>query len=447
MTDSNPGPIKTFVLDTNVLLHDPDALFVFGHNKVSLPMIVIEELDNFKKYHDERGKNARIISRLLDKLRQKGKLNEGVTLESGGLLKIELDYQVKLPYEFTHSKADNQILMTALLLQNKGEDVYFISKDINLRIKAEAVGLKAQDYERSKVKFEELYSGWTELEVSGEQIDNFYKQKKIKIDPLRQLADGGKDLLANQFIILKSVTASSQSALGKYCAKDKEIMSLRKELHLWDLKPLNTEQRFAFDLLLDDEINLVTLVGIAGTGKTLLALAGGLQKTIEEKKYRRFFVLRPIMPLGRDIGYLPGTKEEKLTQWMGAIYDNLEFLMVKNNEEDLDEKIQYLIDSGKMEIEALTYIRGRSLPKQYIIIDDAQNLTPLEVKTIISRAGEGTKLVFTGDPYQIDNPYLDASSNGLTYIVEKLKGQEIYGHLTFTKTERSPLSALAAQLL
>ncbi len=431
-------PFKTFVLDTNVLLHDPEALQVFGHNKISIPLTVIEELDHFKTFHDERGRNSRVISRYLDKLRKKGKLNEGVELDNGGILKIELDTQVILPYEFHNKKEDNQILMTALAIQAKGEDVYFISKDINLRIKAEAIGLKVQDYERSKVKIDELYTGVKELILTSDKIDAFYQQKKLKYTDT--------EILANQFVILKAADGKSQSALGKYNPQTFEIVPLRKDTHIWDLKPLNTEQRFAIDLLLDDNIKLVTLVGVAGTGKTLLALAAALQKTVEEKLYRRFFVLRPIMPMGRDIGFLPGTKEEKLTQWMGAIYDNLEFLMEKNGEE-IESKIQYLTETGKMEIEALTYIRGRSLPNQYIIIDDSQNLTPSEVKTIISRAGQGTKLVFTGDPYQIDNPYLDASSNGLTYVVEKLKGQDIYGHINFTKTERSPLAALAAQLL
>lgn len=430
---------KTFVLDTNVLLHDPEALEVFGHNKIIIPMTVIEELDHFKRLHDERGRNSRLVSRFLDRLRRKGRLNEGVELENGGVLKIELDAQAELPFQFHNNREDNQILMTALALQKKGDDVYFISKDINLRIKAEAIGLKVQDYERSKVKIDELYTGVKEILVEAAKIDSFYQQKKLPYE--------SSDLLANQFTIFKSTDGKSQSALGRYLTLTKEIISLRKDPHIWDLKPLNTEQRFAIDLLLDDNIKLVTLVGIAGTGKTLLALAAALQKTVEEKIYRRFFVLRPIMPMGRDIGFLPGTKEEKLTQWMGAIYDNLEFLMEKNGDDDIESKIQYLTDTGKLEIEALTYIRGRSLPNQYIIIDDAQNLTPSEMKTIISRAGLGTKLVFTGDPYQIDNPYLDASSNGLTYIVEKLKGQEIYGHVNFTKTERSPLAALAAQLL
>ncbi|MDD5491152.1 MAG: PhoH family protein [bacterium] len=436
-------PFKTFVLDTNVLIHDPEALSVFGHNKISIPLIVIEELDRFKTFHDERGRNSRIISRYLDKLRKKGKLNEGIELDNGGILKIELDAKVEMPFEFRNHNDDNQILMTALALQTKGEDVYFISKDINLRIKAEAIGLKVQDYERSKVKIDELYTGCKEITITSEQIDSFYKDKKLKLTE--------DDLFANQFTILKSSDEKSQSALGKYVKSTKEIVPLRKDTRIWDLKPLNTEQRFAIDLLMDDNIKLVTLVGVAGTGKTLLALAAALQKTVEEKLYRRFFVLRPIMPMGRDIGFLPGTKEEKLTQWMGAIYDNLEFLMEKGTdkvgEEDTESKIQYLTETGKMEIEALTYIRGRSLPNQFIIIDDSQNLTPSEVKTIISRAGQGTKLVFTGDPYQIDNPYLDASSNGLTYVVEKLKGQDIYGHINFTKTERSPLAALAAQLL
>ena len=287
-------PCKTFVLDTNVLLHDPEALSVFGHNKIAIPLTVIEELDHFKTFHDERGRNSRVISRYLDKLRKKGKLNEGVELDNGGILQIALDVKIELPYEFHNKKDDNQILMTALSLQTKGEDVYFISKDINLRIKAEAIGLKVQDYERSKVKIDELYTGIKEVTLSGDKIDSFYQQKKLKIEE--------EELLSNQFVILKAADGKSQSALGKYNKATKEIIPLRKDTHIWDLKPLNTEQRFAIDMLLDDNIKLVTLVGVAGTGKTLLALAAALQKTVEEKLYRRFFVLRPIMPMGRDIG-------------------------------------------------------------------------------------------------------------------------------------------------
>jgi PhoH-like ATPase len=432
--------MKTFILDTNVLIHDPEAMFSFADNRVIIPMTVIEELDGFKRLNDERGRSARLISRRLDALRSKGKLSDGITLSTGGILKIEMGREVELPKELSMSKPDHYILGIALYFQQKGEKAILITKDINLRIKAEAIGVDAQDYEKEKVKFEELYSGWRELKVPSAQIDAYYKDQELKVTDT---------FYPNEGVILRDESGTSKSALAKYSAKDKCLIPLfHKNAIPWGLKPLNIEQRFAIELLLCNDVNLVTLIGIPGAGKTLLALACGLQKTIEEKQFRRLFIARPIMPMGRDIGYLPGTKEEKLTSWMGAIYDNLEFLIDRTHIDDkTEDKMQYFFETGKIEIESLTYIRGRSLPNQYIIIDDAQNLTPHEVKTIISRAGADTKIVLTGDPFQIDNPYLDSSSNGLTYLVERFKGQEIFGHLSFTKSERSRLAALAAELL
>jgi PhoH-like ATPase len=431
---------KSFVLDTNVLLHDPDSIFSFKDNKVVIPLTVIEELDNFKKLNDERGRSARLISRILDGLRGKGKLSQGVALKNGGILVIEMMRQVEFPKEFIVSKSDHQILSIALYLKQKGENVIFITKDINLRIKAEILEIKTQDYEKSKVKIDEIYTGWRELKISSEKIDQFYKSGKIAVKD---------NFYPNECVFLKDEAGSSKSALAKYSP---DIKALQPLFHInaqpWGLKPLNIEQKFALELLLCNEISLVTLIGLPGAGKTLLALASGLQKTVEERQFRRLYIARPIIPMGKDIGFLPGTKEEKLVSWMGAINDNLEFLMDKGHEDSkVEEKIDYLFSSGQIEVDSLTYIRGRSLPKQYIIIDDAQNLTPHEVKTIISRAGTGTKIVLTGDPYQIDNPYLDASSNGLTYLVERFKGQPIYGHLMFSKSERSILAGLASELL
>jgi len=432
--------MKTFVLDTNVLLHDPEAMFSFGDNKVVIPMKVIEELDGFKTLNDERGRGARLISRRLDGLRSKGKLSSGVKLKNGGTLTVEFDLQVQLPNELLLSKSDHHILGIAVQLQKKGEKVIFITKDINLRIKAEALGLDAQDYEKEKVKVEELYCGWREIKMSTEKIDQFYKDGKLAVKA---------DYYPNEGIVIRDESGSSKSAITKYNAQKKALIPL---FHLnsnpWGLKALNIEQRFAIELLLCNDVSLVTLIGIPGAGKTLLSLACGLQKTVEEKQFRRLFIARPIIPVGRDIGFLPGSKEEKLSSWMGAIYDNLEYLVDRTHpEERSEDKVQYFFTTGQIEIDSLTYIRGRSLPNQYIIIDDAQNLTPHEIKTIISRAGNGTKIVLTGDPYQIDNPYLDASSNGLTYLVERFKGQEMFGHLSFTKSERSSLAALAAELL
>lgn len=433
--------MKTFVLDTNVLLHDPEAVFSFADNKVVIPMTVIEELDTFKKLNDERGRSARLISRSLDELRMIGKLSEGIKLKSGGIIQIEMNHNdINLPVDFSGQKSDNQILSIAVGLKRKGERVIFITKDINLRIKAEILDVPTQDYEKSKVKIDELYSGWREIKVPPAQIDKFYKEGKLTLK---------QELFANEFVTLKDEAGSSKSALAKYSKKENALTPIfHQNSNPWGLKPLNIEQKFAVELLLCNDINLVTLVGLPGAGKTILALACGLQKTIEERYFRKLYIARPIIPMGRDIGFLPGSKEEKLGAWMGAINDNLEFLVDRGHPDGkTEEKIDYLFSSGQIEVDSLTYIRGRSLPQQYIIIDDAQNLTPHEVKTIISRAGAGTKIVLTGDPYQIDNPYLDASSNGLTYLAERFKGQELFGHITFSKSERSALAALSSELL
>lgn len=434
--------IKTFVLDTNVLLHDPDALFSFTDNKVVIAMTVVEELDSFKRSNDETGRNARMVIRSLDELRSKGNLAQGVPLKNGGILKIELlrDHKVKLPSDFSLDKSDNAILSTALSLNERGERVIFITKDINLRIKCEILNIKTQDYEKAKVKIDELYSGWREIKVGADLIEKFYAQKQLSIK---------SNLYPNEMVWLKSQDNPSKSALAKYSFKDQALMPLfHQKTSPWGLQALNIEQRFAMELLLCDDINLVTLVGLPGSGKTILALACGLQKTIEEKYFRKLYIARPIIPMGNDLGFLPGTKEEKLDAWMGAITDNLEFLLDRDKvDQRTEEKIDYLLTSGQVEIDALTYIRGRTLPQQYVIIDDAQNLTPHEVKTIISRAGKNTKIVLTGDPYQIDSPYLDPSSNGLTYLVERFKGQEIFGHITFSRSERSKLAALSSELL
>ncbi len=441
---------KTFVLDTNVVLHTPKALESFEENNVVIPLGVLEELDNFKKYHDERGRNAREVGRALDALRAKGKLQEGVALANGGMLRVEINgSDAVLPPSLTHLKVDNSLLRVALSLKQKGEDVRFITKDINLRIKADAIGLIAEDYESNKVDIDQLYPGWSTLSVKDADLDQFYKAGKISLQGYKT----EQPLYENEFLLLKSEIYEAKTALGVFKAPLNEAQALWiKDPEAWGIKPLNREQIFALNLLLNDRISLVTLVGTAGTGKTLLAIAAGLLKTMDEKKYRRVLVSRPIVPLGKDIGFLPGSKDEKLAHWMQPIFDNLEFILDKGSHlqtesEDVDGKVQYLLDTRKLEIEALTYIRGRSIPKQYLIVDEAQNLTPHEVKTIVSRAGVGTKIILTGDPYQIDNPYLDSSSNGMVVLAERFKGQEIFGHMTLNKSERSPLSALAAKML
>ncbi len=434
--------MKTFVLDTNVILHDPMSMFSFEGSRVVLPLTVIEELDTFKRSNDERGRSARLVARKLDELRKGGKLSDWVPLEHGGQLKVEIQVSGGLPKAFSAHTKDNEILSCAQFLKKQGENVVFISKDINLRIKAESLGLETQDYEKEKVDPSELYTGWREVAVASDAIDRFYKDKRLDaVVP---------DLAPNEFVILKASDGSSKSALSRYDAKAQSLLPLVKaDTAPWGIKPLNVEQRFALELLLNKDIQLVTLVGLAGSGKTIIALAAALQQTLEEKLYRRILIARPVIAVGHDIGFLPGTKEEKLTNWMGAIYDNLSYLLEKPKGalETADMDIQMLVEEGVLEIEAVTFLRGRTLPNLLIIIDDAQNLTPHEIKTIISRAGQGAKIILTGDPHQVDNYYLDAASNGLTNLVERFKGQSLFGHVTFTKSERSQLAALASDLL
>lgn len=436
---------KTYVLDTNVLLHDPQALYRFEDNDLVIPMTVIEEIDRFKKDLSETGRNARHFSRLIDKLRMQGDLVKGVELENGGCLKVELyteDRLKSLPPELRNDRGDNRILAVALALKNGlSKPVVFVTKDTNLRIKADVVGLKAEDYTSDKVSIDELYSGSAELFVSSEAVDRFYEQGHLDIQ---------EELQANQCVTLVDEQNPSHTALGRYHQALRRVVALVRvpKDGIWGIQPRNREQQFAFDLLLSDDVQLVTLVGMAGTGKTLLAIAAGLFKSADEGHYNRLLVSRPIFPLGRDLGFLPGDIEEKLSPWMQPIFDNVELLLGSVEEQGKRKRgYKELVDLGLLEIEPLTYIRGRSIPKQYMIVDEAQNLTPHEIKTIITRAGEGTKIILTGDPYQIDNPYIDSSSNGLTYAVEKFKDQEIAGHVTLTKGERSSLAEMAANLL
>ncbi|MCD6581849.1 MAG: PhoH family protein [Desulfuromusa sp.] len=438
--------MKNYVLDTNVLLHDPQAMLKFSDNSVILPLTVIEEIDNFKKDQSETGRNARQISRMIDGFRLQGKLVEGVPLENGGLLRVAIykqEFLQKLPPELRNDRGDNRILAVAQDLQDSLPQgtVFFVTKDINLRIKADTIGLCAVDYQSDKIQIEDLYTGTSELLLPKDQVDQFYEQGSLTIEG---------DFFANQGLTLIDETNPSHTALGRYNAINKEIVGLIKvpKDGVWGIYPRNREQQFAFDLLLNDDVQLVSLVGKAGTGKTLLAIAAGLVKSADEGAYSRLLVSRPVYPMGRDLGFLPGDVEAKLAPWMQPIFDNVE-LLLSSYDEGGGRKRGYkeLIDLGLMEIEPLTYIRGRSIPKQYMIVDEAQNLTPHEIKTIITRAGEGTKIILTGDPYQIDNPYVDSASNGLSFSVERLKGQDITGHTTLTKGERSLLAELAANLL
>jgi PhoH-like ATPase len=437
----NMSDRKTFVLDTNTLLHDPESLLAFGDNDVVVPLAVLEELAQMKRNRDELAKNARAVFAAFDRLKDKGEgdLHQGVKLENGGCLKVQIE--AKANYSSTvalnTTQSNYRILMAALFLHEKGEHVVFVSKDLAMRVKAEVLGLEAQDYKNKTYSYENMYRGFRKLTVDKHLVDLFYKDGSVQL-PVN-------DLLPNEYCFMQS--AENSSAVGKFDYKTRRVTNLMKmPANIWGVTALNVEQKCALDLLLRDDVKLVTLIGPAGTGKTLLALATGLRKVFDEGTYNKILVSRPIVPLGKDIGYLPGMKEEKLIHWMQPIYDNLEFLCGAGGN-DGSETLRWVNESRKLEMEAVTYIRGRSLPKMYIIIDEAQNLTPHEVKTVISRAGQNTKVVLTGDPTQIDNPYLDKNSNGLTYLVSKFKDYPIYGHVFMEKTERSELAALAAEIM
>ncbi len=436
---------KYFVIDTNVLLHNSEAITSFADNIVVLPMTVIEELDNFKSHSDELGRNARGVVRQLDALRVRGKLGQGVKMENGGILQIVAEHNLESTAGLDMHVPDNRILMVAYNLLKAGNIVIFVSKDINARLKADALGIGVMDFEKQKINFDELYTGHRQIEVPSNIIDTFYKDKEVEVE--------GFDLLPNEFVLLTDETNPKHTALTRVDKSSNNLIRLNPNVDsVWHIKAKSKEQRMALELLMDPEIELVTLVGQAGTGKTLLAIAAALESVIGQKRYDRVLVSRPIIPMGKDIGYLPGNKDEKLSNWMQPIFDNLTFLlghgeMPENGDASIKKKIDKMMQENLLELEALTYIRGRSIPNQYVIVDEAQNLTPHEVKTIISRAGEGTKMVLTGDPYQIDNPYLDSSSNGLTYTAERMKGHALHGHVTLRKSERSGLAAAAAELL
>src|SRR4051812_28418114 len=453
------GHVKHFVLDTNVLLHNPNALFMFTDNEVIIPFDVIEELDKFKAGTDDLGRNARTVIRHLDQLRARGSLSEGVAVEqTGGRVRVVLEEDQKLCPGLTANTPDNRIICCAKALHDAGQHVVFISKDINARIKSDALGLKVEDFEAQKVDFDKLYTGYREMAVPTAVIDELFKKKQAAL----KAAD--PPLVANEFVLLKDEVDESHTAIARYRSDLDAIVPARaKRGPVFGIMPRNLQQTMALDLLMDDSIKLVSLIGAAGTGKTLLAIAAGMAKVLNEQTYQKLLCARPIMPLGRDIGYLPGDKDQKLTAWMQPIFDNMSYLLSNRFSGDgrgsgggdsaaehkqhaslssVEQRIHQLIESGQIVLEPLTYIRGRSIPHQFMIVDESQNLTPHEVKTIASRVGEGTKLVLTGDATQIDNPYLDSSSNGLSYLVERLKNQAIVGHITLGKSERSELASL-----
>ncbi|MEK5380145.1 PhoH family protein [Niallia sp. FSL W8-0635] len=443
------GLSKIYVLDTNVLLQDPYSIFSFSDNDVVIPAVALEEVDSKKRYMDEIGRNARQISRLIDNLREAGKLHDKIPLENGGTIRIELNHRSfhELQEIFVEKTNDNRILAVAKNLsieeskKENGRTVILVSKDTLVRVKADAIGLMSEDFLSDRVvENEDLYTGFMDVQVTIDVLNRFYENGQL---PITEIGNGM--YYPNQFLILKDILGSSSSALAIVDSSRKYIKKLVFDHeHIWGIRPRNVQQTMAIEMLLKKDMPLVTLIGKAGTGKTLLALASGLMQTEDFGDYKKLLVARPIVPMGKDLGFLPGEKEEKLRPWMQPIFDNLEYLFNTKKPGELEA---ILAGMGSIEVEALTYIRGRSIPDQFIIIDEAQNLTKHEVKTILTRVGEGSKIVLMGDPEQIDHPYLDAFNNGLSYVVERFKDQPIAGHVKLVKGERSSLAQLAADLL
>ena len=434
---------KIYVLDTSVYLTNAECIYAFKNNDIHVPLKVFEEIDKHKKRQDAVGFQARKIIRIWDELRASGSLDKGVrirkalgivkSISAAGIIDEDLprDLDIKIP--------DHLIIATALKAQREStRKIILVSRDINMRVIADAVGLTSEDFQNNQVvdTSENIFTGYTTILVDDQDIDRFYEKQSVYIE--------NKNLHTNQYLMLVSSANEKKTALARYVSPSMPLRQLTRANKIWGIKPRNKEQQFLMDALMDPAIEIVTAIGKAGSGKTICAIAAGLEQTIDEttQAYTRVIVSRPVQPLGKDIGFLPGTMEEKMTPWLMPIQDNLQFLM-GNDKLTLDIYIQ----KGTIEIEALTYIRGRSISNAFIIIDEAQNLTTHELKTIITRVGEGTKIVLTGDVEQIDNVYIDATSNGLTHAVEKFKCFELASHITLTKGERSKVATFAAENL
>jgi PhoH-like ATPase len=433
--------VKNYILDTNVLLHDPNSLLNFDDNDVLIPIEVIEEIDRFKRESTERGQNARTCSRSLDALRAQGHLSHGVKLSSGGRLRVIFKSENGAHVPGSNG-VDSRIVALALTVQKAEPKVptILVTKDINLRIKADALGLQTEDYETDRVMIKDLYTGVFDMAVTPERMLSFRSNGELELDPETKYCP-------NEYCTLTEEGNPKRTALTKVDPSGSKLVPIIDcREGIWGIKPRNREQHFAFDALLDDRVKLVTLMGKAGTGKTLMAMAAGLKRTVLDREFRRLVVARPTISMGKELGFLPGSLEEKLSPWMQPIHDALELLSDLNMGHE-QRRSHDLMRSGSIVVEALSYIRGRSIAHQFMVIDEAQNLTPLEVKTIITRVGHGTKIVFTGDPYQIDNPYVDSSSNGFNYIISKFREQAIAAHIELQKGERSELAELAANLL
>lgn len=437
---------KLFVLDTNVLLHDPRAIYKFEEHEVVLPIYVLEEVDKFKTQMNELGRNARTISRFIDDLRGEAPngLQGGLTLPSGGILRVAVPPNCL--FERTTGDYDSRILQVAQQERDThpDRDTILVSMDTNVRIRADALRIKAENYDADRIDHDQLYTGFLTLTVPAQLVDRLGKRQPVDLAELDL-----EQIYPNACVMLVDEGNPKHSALGRVDVAKTQVVGLRVPREgAWGIRPRNLEQSFALDLLLNDKVQLVTLVGRAGTGKTLLAVAAGLKQVVGEGSHSRLLVSRPVMPLGKDVGYLPGTLEEKLNPWMQPIFDNLEYIFSSaSGRHEAGRSYEELLASGTIQVEALTYIRGRSIPQQFMIVDEAQNLTSHELKTIITRAGEGTKIVLTGDPQQIDNPILDSQSNGLTVVAERFKSEAIAGHVTLSKGERSDLAEIASRIL
>ena len=458
---------KICVLDTNVLIYDPRAIFSFDGANIGIPAVVLEELEQFKQEGTDRGRNTREVIRCLDGLRQRGSLGEGVVLDNGSILRVIFLVEGILPkLPFIMQGGDNEILLTILFLKQQGYDVCFISKDLNARVKADVLGIEARDYISEQISEEEFYHGWIRIAMPAVELKQEFPLVLVRLAQKNRFE-------INQFILAESQHNPHNHRLFRYLGQQqfKKVESPKLQ---WPLFPRNTQQLMALDLLLDNAIEFVCLFGPAGTGKTFLALLAGLHKVLVEDMYGKMLISRPVVPLGRDIGFLPGTLEEKLHSWMLPIYDNMQFIIhAVNATRHLEERespqyfgkhrqkrrwgekknferlasLEELVRRKKISIEAITYMRGRSIPYQFILIDEVQNLTPHEVKTLVSRVGEGSKIILSGDPDQIDSSYLDFSSNGLVIASERFKGQKLFGTVFLKKSERSELSQLATELL
>lgn len=437
---------KIFVLDTSVIIYDHNALRNFAEHDVVIPITVLEELDNFKKGNDTKNYAAREFTRYIDQLSGNNTLQDWTAINgpTRGMFKIEMHTSSKINAErvFDDKKADHRILNTALYTaeQNPSRKVVLVTKDINLRIKAKSLSLNAEDYETGKIKtIDDLYTGRSEIQkIKQDAITSIYNNGFCKADDVLKKAQ----IIPNHYYILKN---GNQSVLARY-NKDENTINRVVKSAAFGVIPKNAEQAFALDAIMNPDLKLVSIQGVAGTGKTLLSLAGALE---QRRNYHQIYLARPIVPLSnKDIGYLPGDVNSKLNPYMEPLWDNLKFIRSQFSEKDKEHKqLNEMVENQKLVVCPLAYIRGRSLSNVFFIVDEAQNLTPHEVKTIITRAGENTKIIFTGDIYQIDTPYLDTQSNGLSYLIDKVKGQPLYAHITLEKGERSELANLANDLL